>query len=259
MALVPDYARRLCQETNVCMPAGLKTGAACDLALYHEAGAKGRGVLVVTTICSLSFKSGRSSSTGATLVWTQPEKTAFMSSMCSLVRQVWSDKHRIRTSSTVPAVTDVGMLFDLRVSENLSVFSHSHWNLEVVKTDAWKSSSVGGSGGNFLLNGSGDFDSGDINPALKAPGVTQRAAVHEFGHMMGLRDEYLDAKGRPEDNPHWTADIHSVMNSGEQVRDRHYTMFAYWVTKQFGTLARLARQSIEFKVNGTLAMADAKL
>ena len=36
MALTPDYSRVICRESNVTMPGGLRTVAACDIAAYFE-------------------------------------------------------------------------------------------------------------------------------------------------------------------------------------------------------------------------------
>jgi hypothetical protein len=60
-------------------------------------------------------------------------------------------------------------------------------------------------------------------------GVTQRGYIHEFGHMLGLRDEYAGPGG---DTPWWTGDTRSVMNLGEVVRGRHFGPLAQWVTDE---------------------------
>ena len=52
-------------------------------------------------------------------------------------------------------------------------------------------------------------------------GLPQRVVAHEFGHMMGYRDESVGTSGKPEVNPPWLGDLHSVMNRSEKVRDRH--------------------------------------
>lgn len=254
MALTPDRTKLFYNELNVDMPAGLKTSDACDLALYADVAGDKKGVLVVTVICSMNFKNGSGG-----LVWTADDKTSFMNSMRSLVATTWGEKHRITTTSSVPAVTDIGVMLDVRLSEGMSIFSHSHWDLDVLKVDKWSSSSVHGGGGGFAWNGKGNFDSQDIVSVSKGP-ANQRAAVHEFGHMLGMRDEYINTEtGKVEDNPNWTGDVQSVMNCGEQVRDRHYAMFAQWITDQYKTVARLAKETIEFKVNGSVTLANAKL
>lgn len=260
MAPQPDFTRVICRETNVTMPAGLRTVAACDITAYYEKGSNARGVIYVTAICSLNFKEGTSSNGGGKLIWTKDDKKAFMSSMRSLIYWTWSDKHRITTASVVPAVTDYGVIVDVRLVEDMSVFSHSHWNLDVKKVDAFDRSGVYGEGGGFAWNGKGEFDSQDVVSVPKAGGrTTQRAVVHEFGHMIGLRDEYPDRTGAPEDNPNWLTDIQSVMNGGEMVRDRHYAMFADWITKKHAKMQIEKNAFIDFKVNGTISLLNAKL
>jgi len=259
VVLVPDYARRIFHESNVDMPAALKTDSSCDLTLYHQAGGSGKGVLVVTVICSLTFKPTKGAA-GRWLTWTQADKTSFMGGMPKACAEVWNEKHRITTTSTVPAVTDVGVIFNVRVSENMSIFSHSHWNLTVSKASNWEESSVHGGGGGFAWNGEATFDSQDNTGYEKATGVTkQRDSVHELGHMLGYRDEYLSTAGAVVDNPAWTTDLHSIMNRGETVRDRHYTMLANWITEQYKPAGHLAGELILFKVNGTLTMGAARL
>jgi len=260
MAPQPDFSRVICRETNVRMPAGLRTVAACDITAYYEQGSQNKGVIYVLAICSLNFKNGTASSGGGTLTWTSAQKTDFMTEMRKLIYWTWSDKHRITTASVVPAVTDYGVIVDVRLTENMSSLSHSHWNLDVKKVDAWDQSSVYGDGGGFAWNGKGNFDSQDVVAVAKASGhTTQRAAVHEFGHMIGLRDEYPSADGTAEDNPNWLPDIQSVMHSGETVRDRHYAMLADWMTKKHSTMQVEKNAFIDFKVNGTVSLLNAKL
>lgn len=260
MAPQPDFSRMLFRETNVTMPAGLRTVASCDMWACHEQGSDTRGVLTVHAICSLNFINGTASRGGGTLTWTKDEKTAFMTEMRRLIFWTWSFQHKIITASVVPQVTEYAVRVDVRLTESMSTFSHSHWNLDVTKVDDWSSSSVAGDGGGFAWNGRGYFDSQDVVYANKLGGRTkQRAAVHEFGHMLGLRDEYLNDKGQVEDNPNWTTDIQSVMNGGEQVRDRHYAMFADWITKQHAKMQIEKNAFIDFKVNGTVSLLNAKL
>jgi hypothetical protein len=103
--------------------------------------------------------------------------------------------------------------------------------------------------------GNSSLDSEDIIPVNKGASMRQRGAVHEFGHMLGLRDEYASA----DDNMDHTGDLDSVMNSGEVVRERHYAPFAGWLTFQSSTIAHLLRSPIDYKVNGTTNLANAAL
>jgi len=253
--LIPNRSKRLFDERNVDCPAGLKTSSAYDAILFEEMGKPSRGVMEVTVICSLNFKDGKDGA-GAALTWSQKEKTDFMTNFRDVCTAIWNEKFRITTTSTAAVVTDVGVIFNVIPSENMSTFSHSHWNTDVTKVPAnWVVSSVGGGGGGFCWNGSSTLDSNDFRAETKGGPNTQRDAPHEFGHMLGNRDEYPAAK----DNLLWLSDTDSIMYWGETVRERHYAMFAAWLTKQHRDLAIKAKKSIVFKVNGTTTIDNGNL
>jgi hypothetical protein len=151
-------------------------------------------------------------------------------------------------------VQDVGVMFDIRTEEDMSVTSHSHWNMNVTKVDKFTTSSVCGCGGP-LWNGHSTLDSLDFRGENKGGPNTQRGAVHEFGHMLGHRDEYPEAKT----NLAWTADKDAVMNAGEQIRKRHYAMFAAWLTAKYRDLAIKHRKPIVWKVEGDTDISNASL
>lgn len=94
-----------------------------------------------------------------------------------------------------------------------------HWEVTVTKVKKFKVSSVNPVTGNVTL------DSLDLNLTLKNGGQRQRGAVHEFGHMLGLGDEYgKKSKHRK--------DYRSIMNSGEMVLKRHNSPFMKWLESQ---------------------------
>jgi hypothetical protein len=257
MPLVPDYGKKIFAEENVDVTEALKPDAAYDLGLYHEAGKTGRGVLVVKTILNFKFKDGKSQA-GATLTWSGTEKSTFMSGVKTALTDKWSDKYRLTTLSTVPSIKDVGVLFDVDCRMDMSVFSHSHWNLNIVKTDKFERSFVCGGGGSFITNGEVSLDSMDLD--WKWGVNSQRAIVHEYGHVLGYRDEYLDSEtNKPQDNPHWLTDNTSAMNCGEAIRPRHYTLLTSWLNKKFETHARLTKKEIKWKVAGTNDTANSLL
>lgn len=93
-----------------------------------------------------------------------------------------------------------------------------HWEIHVKKVDKFTVSSVN------PITGIVNLDSNDFNYVPKKGGGLQRGAVHEFGHMLGLADEYK--VGTP-----YTNDINSIMNSGESVRNRHNAVYTKWLDK----------------------------
>lgn len=248
MALLADHGRMIFSETNYDAPAGLKITSCQDLALYPELGRPGRGVLVVTVIGSVKFIDGVATTGGAALTWTPAEKASFLTDVPVAVADVWNDKHRITTTSTVPSFNDVGMMFDLQLAESMSVLSHSHWNVIVTKSDKWTVSCVDRNWSTWITNGETHLDSLDLRAENKGGPGTQRDCVHEFGHMLGYRDEYPVAKS----NLDWLGQPESAMHFCEEVKPRHYAFYADWLTKQFRVAASLAKEPIEWKVNGLI-------
>jgi hypothetical protein len=73
------------------------------------------------------------------------------------------------------------------------------------------------------------LDSEDLNAATKGRGQNQRGAVHEFGHMLGLDDEYQSTSAHKADYP-------SILNRGETVNARHDDPPRTWVIKKLKAL-----------------------
>lgn len=250
----PDKGKLLFSERNVDLTGGLKWDAAYDLALFEELGNPRRGVLVVTVICSFKFKDGNSTkgpSLGSKLTWPPGEKQAYMSGFKLGVERVWSEQHRITIVGTAPRVTDVGVLFEVQGAEDLSVFRHSHWNLHITKVDAGVTSNVE-DGGGLITNGDANLDSLDLLPEDKGGPVPMVPAIHEFGHMIGYRDEYVGKGGVVADNPNHTSDLDSIMNRSATVRERHYVLLADWLTRQ-------SDPGVVWRVNGVTDMTNAKI
>ena len=253
--LLPDRGRLIFSERNVDVRGGLRTVAAYDLDLFRELGNPARGVLVVTAIMNFKFEDGVGTvapNVGQPLVWNLAEKMAFRVGFKAALENTWSQRHRITTVGTATPVTDVGVIFDIQTHERMSVFSHSHWNLNTTKVDdIATTSSVDGHGGSFITNGEAILDSADLIPRDKGGPRTQRGAVHEFGHMLGYDDEYIQ-DGVIPGNPNFTLDRGSIMNRSERIRDRHYVFFADWLTEQ-------SPSGTVWRVNGVRDMANSQL
>lgn len=253
----PDLSRLVFREFDVSPRLGLAPNDAYDLALFKELGSNTRGVLVVTMVVQLQFQDGRGTKPGdegRPLVWTKPDRQQYAADFKRVVTKVWERKHRLVTSSTVSQIKSVAVRFDVQTIID-SFDTSDHWEATVTKVDDFSGSHV------KMFVGNVQLDSLDVIAVSKgAPsGATQTPCAHEAGHMLGIRDEYVDSKGQPEDNPHFTADNDSIMHEGDDVRERHYANFADWLNQQFETASRLSGEKIEFKVNGTLSAADAKL
>jgi hypothetical protein len=245
MTLIANMSRRLLDEYNVDTPAGSKLTSAYDAALYEEMGKPSRGVLVITVICNLDFKDGPGQA------WTAAGKADFASKLRDTCAAGWGEKHRITTTSSVPAVNDVGVILDVKAAQG--GLSHSHWNVKAIKVAAAQTSGTWDP--KLFRNGRVELDSLDFDPEDKNGPAKQVPALHEFGHMLGHLDEYPTRSGTG--NLNWLDDKEAVMNLGSTIRERHYAMFAAWLTKQYKLMA--PKEKIVWKVNGRTDLFDAKL
>jgi hypothetical protein len=243
--LIPNSAAPAKSGTNVRTPLSLLGGEAYRLMLCPELGSSTTSVLLVRMTVQFQFEDGDD------LAWTAGEKSTFATGFISAVGSVWNNKYRITTTSTVPAAPfrDVGVQFEFKTYMD-GWHADDDFELGVKKIPAgnFQASCVNYSFGNAQL------DSEDLVAVAKGASM-QRGAVHEFGHMLGLRDEYPSA----DDNKNWIGDTGSVMHSGETVRPRHYVPFASWLTSQFEVAARLSRSSIQYKVDGMWDQGNARL
>lgn len=248
MALLYNSASPILQGQNIRPPLGsFFNGQSYRLTLYPEMGRSDRSVLVIRMTLQFQFQNG---SGGA---WTQGEKEGFAHGFVDSVIAVWTERFRITTTSTVPAQNcrNVGVVFEFPYFiDGWHTDDDFELSITKVPTNATEQTSAC----QYSL-GNTTLDSNDLTLQHKGSGRSQRDAVHEFGHMLGLRDEYVVAN----DNPHHTGDLDSVMNFGETVRERHYAPFAQWLTVQFATAAHLSRSPIVYKVEGRTDMSNALL
>ncbi len=247
MVLIYDGGRPAFQGQNIRPPLGsIFNGRSYGLALYPELGRHDRAVLVVRMVLQFQFDDSDDAS------WTAGEKTSFARDFVNSVEAVWSEKFRITTTHTTPNrnLRDVGVRFEFPYFiDGWHTSDDFELSVRRIPSGDFNVSSCAYSLGNTYL------DSEDAVGANKGASMTQRGTVHEFGHMLGLRDEYSEANA----NPHHTGDRDSVMNGGEVLRERHYAPFADWITEQFAYLSRLAGSQIEYKVEGRTDMANAQL
>lgn len=246
MALLYNSADPILKGQNIRPPLGtFFNGQSYYLTLYPEMSNPNRSVLVIKMVLQFQFDDGG----GA---WTQGEKESFAHSFVDGTIAVWNEKFRITTTSTIPAQNcrDVGVVFEFPYYVD-GWHSDDDFELSVKKipSGTFNTSTCDYNLGNSYL------DSEDIKAVSKGASMMQRGVVHEFGHMLGLRDEYPEAKT----NMNHTGDKDSVMHGGELVRERHYAPFAAWLNKQFEVAAQLSKSKIEYKVNGKTDMSNALL
>jgi hypothetical protein len=259
MALpIPDRSKVYFRESNVSPNTGHGVKCAFDLVLYRELGTTDRGVLEVSVTMQYQFEDGKTA-TGEKLIWTEDEKKKYAKEFAQAIYDVWDNKHRIKSTNNNAELKDIGVVFEIYHYID-GWTTDEHWELTVIKFQPTPTEDMRVSAIDWV-NNEGEMDSGDVNPVNKGANTGQRAAAHEFGHCLGLNDEYDIAGG----NPNWKGDKNSVMHSGEVVRERHYAQFADWMTRQFEhndvnrRLRSLGYEPIAYKVNGTTDLFNARL
>jgi hypothetical protein len=177
---------------------------AFDLALYQLPD--GHYELVVFMKLQFFFKHNHPH------FWENHEEERFIQEWEQAIHEVWGNKviHALPQGSTVM------LIFDFQIQK--SGWMYDHWEIVVTKigTDEFKVSFVEPDWNNVHL------DSEDFSYVGR-----QRGAIHEFGHMIGLPDEYHSSRH--------IVDPKSIMHSGEEIRDRHYGLFTDWIER---TLAK---------------------
>lgn len=187
---------------------------AYELRLYREAD--GTYTLELHMKIEFSFEDGADG-----LAWTPEEKQAFMDDYVREVESAW-DGHGFTTDDGKDVTLDI----KLDVSEQEGGFfgrmrdvmdPSENYNINVLRIPDgdFHRSSVGP--GNIS-----HLDSEDNRAVSKGASMPQVGTAHEFGHMIGLPDEYHD--GHPNQS-----DKDSIMNSGMEVRERHLDLVEDWV------------------------------
>ncbi|OJH42260.1 hypothetical protein [Cystobacter ferrugineus] len=148
------------------------------------------------------------------LKWTFAEKNSFVTQWEEAIKSTWGRRtlKRLESGRTVS--------LDFRFETQIEGWMLDHWELTVkrIPRGAFNVSKVNPVLGNVFL------DSEDFNLVPKGNGQKQRGVVHEFGHMLGIDDEYK------ADSP-YSKDYRSIMNSGEVVGERHDAVYVKWLEK----------------------------
>lgn len=145
--------------------------------------------------------------------WSQAEKVTFVNDWKLAIQSRWSGRTVRRLADGKPIT--VAFRFETQIEG----WMFDHWEITVTKVSAFTVSSVEAGKGNVSL------DTLDLQLSRKSGGEMQRGAVHEFGHMLGLADEY-------KKNGTHSTDYRSVMNSGEMIFSRHDAAYATWLDKK---------------------------
>lgn len=147
------------------------------------------------------------------------QQTAYMNAAENQVETVWSRKHKLRTSSGCPCNAS-----GVDVNVNLDNHNEPRRDRHGFDVNVEQSSTTG-----FTNQPTRTVTLADTHDAPVNMGTqTQQRIAHEFGHTLGITDEYLG----------WAAlgfghsDQTSIMHSGDDVRPRHYQHFADLISNE---------------------------
>ena len=150
------------------------------------------------------------------LKWAAAAKTKFVNDWKTSVKKKWGTRV-IKPLSGGKTVT-----LEFRFKTQIGGWMWDHWEITVNKIPK------GAFEGSYVRDGwinNANLDSEDLTLVHKQKGHSQRGAVHEFGHMLGLADEYLDKSAHKKD-------FKSIMHSGERVVARHDSALMKWLNKE---------------------------
>jgi len=147
-------------------------------------------------------------------IWAEQEKKSFVKKWESAIKQSWGSV----TLKLLKKGKKVRLNFEFDIQ--IGGFMYDNWEITVtkIKQGGFRTSFVS------IYNGAVTMDSEDLTPTNKGAKTPQRGAVHEFGHMLGIDDEYT--KGSKYIN-----DPLSIMHSSEKVRLRHSSTMNKWLDK----------------------------
>ena len=155
--------------------------------------------------------------------WLNNDKNTFITNWEKRVRSIW-DGHTLKVLSNGRGIN---LKLDFEIQIDGIMFDH--WEITVRKVPAGSTfrSFVRPSMKDVTLT---ENDNGiSVRKVRKVGGFQQITSAHEFGHMIGLDDEYGPLFGGAA-NTH-ANDYNSVMNIGSKVRQRHTNELSIWLNK----------------------------
>lgn len=180
---------------------------AYDMQLYQEAD--GSYTLELNMKVGMDFVEGPQGQQ-----WTPDAQEQFKKDFVEVIEGSWSG-HEFTSDTGQTIKLDVNLDIVDSATDNTA-----NWNVDIVKINDGEFNQ------SYVIpsQNTGVFDSGDVKPVEKGATDPQYAAAHEFGHMIGLPDEY-NGRGGPEAQK----DTNSIMHTGMDVRERHLDIVEGWV------------------------------
>ncbi|HED33609.1 MAG TPA: hypothetical protein ENJ08_05220 [Gammaproteobacteria bacterium] len=170
--------------------------------------------------------------------WTLIEKKEYVKKWEKLIRAHW-DNYKINIKTKNGKTITLKLSFQMQIEGWL----YDNWEITVYKAAAknafrfdsrtrYRSRVIPSACANPLKNNVllSKQDLRYIRIHYRGTETEYNTAVHEFSHFMGLEDEYpVEGGGRV--GP-YNKDLHSIVNMGLKIRDRHVKFLADWVNKQ---------------------------
>ncbi len=153
--------------------------------------------------------------------WNKSLQQTFITNWESAIRNSW-DNTVIRILSGKESVK-----LKLKFQIQIGGFMFDHWEITVKKVPPGSTfrSYVNPHKGNVMLT---ENDNNIVIRHVQKKGsYKQTTSVHEFGHMIGLNDEYGPLFGGDK-GPH-NNDYSSLMNVGSNIRSRHKNSLIKWL------------------------------
>ena len=173
---------------------------AYDMSVFAEAD--GSYTAAVKTRVEYAFRDSEAAS------WTEESRTRFVDAFEGRIESTW-DGH------VLGRAPDGGEIrLDIDIDSRLAG-TGEQWtaNVTAITPGSFDRSAI------FPGLKTAKLDSEDVTPVSKGAPERQTGAAHEFGHMIGLVDEYLPGAADIDDRT-------SIMHSGDTVRPRHLSNLA---------------------------------
>jgi hypothetical protein len=200
------------------------------------------GTVEVTVRIKFDFQDGTPGpdEDAAGYTWTDDEKAAWKTDFMDSVASTWSGQHQFACVTTDGELDASPTWQDLQPTVRVAILeddANPQFNVTVARIPdgGFARSNVGrptrDADGNVTAPGTAALDSEDMDATTKntsPDGVTQRGAVHEFGHMIGMQDEYTSNPDNVGDATRQGTtkgmdDNDSIMSGGEVVQQAHYS------------------------------------
>ncbi|MCB9763037.1 MAG: LysM peptidoglycan-binding domain-containing protein [Alphaproteobacteria bacterium] len=173
-------------------------------------------------------------------LWSDEEKDKWREDFLREVHDHWSGQHALRCQEPDDGLVNLPRWTQLKADAEVNAVedeANPHFTVEVERIPvgdfetSWVQTPDRDAAGDVTGPGHAKFDSNDMTPVHKASGsagAQQTPAVHEFGHMLGLQDEYPSASRPSGTNTRQGSQVGNgnnddrIMSGGDLIDQDHY-------------------------------------